>query len=367
MAIAVVSGAIASALYLLPRQSQVAATPIVGHAYFISGETLEANINIKTMDQLLIDLHDIQSPAPGKNYYAWLLGDKSKTAPIMLATLTVTHGNVHYLYQDKQHTNLFAVASRFLITEEDASKTPTIPSSDTSAWRYYAEITQAPTNGGTAQSNFVDHLRALLVVDPQLNALGLKGGIDAWQLENTGKILEWATSARDYWKTRGFQLMRNQFIRILDYLDGAAYVQIDVPANTPLLLNPQVALLEFDPQTQAPPGFQANIDSQLQGMLNAPGVSSSQRSIIAQINTEMDHVTGWLMQVRQYARQLIHMTSTQLALPSTLDLLDDMATQALYAYIGRLAPDTNQIQGGAVQIGYDLQHLSNFDISAYNA
>ena len=369
MAIAVVSGAILSVLYLLPKQSPAAASPIIGHAYFISSETLQENIDIKSMDELLIDLHGIQPPAPGKNYYAWLLGDKSnsKIAPILLATLSVTRGSVHYLYQDKQHTNLFAIASRLLITEEDANQVPGSPSKDTSTWRFYAELSQAPANGTTAPSSYLDHLRGLLVADPQLDTLGLKGGLDAWQIENIGKILEWAASARDYWKTQGFELMRNQFIRILDYLDGAAYVQIDVPPNTRLLLDPKVALLEFDPQTQVPPGYQANIASHLQGLLNAPGVSDSERSIITQINTEMDHVTDWLKQVRQYARQLVHMTNTQWGLRSTLDLLDSMATQALYAYIGRLAPDTDQIQGGAVQIGYDLQSLTNFDISPYNA
>ena len=368
MALLLVSGGIFSALYLLQKQSPVVASiPIAGHAYFISGETLQANIDIQSMDELLIDLHGIQSPVAGKNYYAWLLGDKSnsKTAPILLATLAVKNGNAHYLYQDMQHTNLLAVGSRFLVTEENANPVPTSPTSDTRAWRYYAELTQEPTNGSAAQGSFLDHLRSLLVGDAQLDALGLPGGIDAWELRNTGKILEWATSARDYWTSKAFQLMHSQFIRILDYLDSAAYVQVDVPANTPLLADPKVALLELDPQMQTPQGFQASIDTHLQDMLNAPGISSSERSIITQISTETGHVTGWLEQVRQYAHQLIHMSNAALSLPSTLDLLDNMATQALYAYIGRLAPDTNQVEGGAVQMSYDLQRLSTFEITPY--
>jgi serine/threonine protein kinase len=365
--------------YLSHKQNSVVVPPVVGHAFFTSSGVLNNNTGvlnnntvIKPMDELLIDLHNLHAPAPGKNYYAWLLGDKknSQSSSLLLTTFMLNGSNAHFLYKAPQHQDLLANFSRFLITEEDASTMPAQPSTDASTWRYYAELTQspAPANVDSARLSFLDHLRYLLVGDPQLQTLGLTGGLESWQLRNIGKILEWSTSARDYWKSQkgpALQLMRNHFIRILDYLDSAGYVQIDVPANTSPLVDARVALLELDQQTQSPPGLTASISSHLKNMINDPGVSTSTRNLLGQINTEMSDVTGWLQQVRRYARQLIHLTDDSLILPSTLDLLDAMATQALYAYIGRLAPDTNQIQGGAVQIDYGLQHLSNFNIRPY--
>jgi hypothetical protein len=100
-------------------------------------------------------------------------------------------------------------------------------------------------------------------------------------------------------------------------------------------------------------------------MQNAPGVTDEQRQIIYQLNQELNNMNSWLSQVRQDAIKLEHMTDTELLLPSSLSLLNDMTAQALYAYIGRLAPDTNQVQGGAVQVGYDLQRLTHFDIRPF--
>jgi len=101
-------------------------------------------------------------------------------------------------------------------------------------------------------------------------------------------------------------------------------------------------------------------------MLKSPDITDEQRRSIHELNSELNNVKSWLSQVHQDAITLAHRTDADLLLPSSLSLLDDIAAQALYAYIGRLAPDTNQIQGGVVQIGYGLQRLSRFDVRPAN-
>jgi hypothetical protein len=53
----------------------------------------------------------------------------------------------------------------------------------------------------------------------------------------------------------------------------------------------------------------------------------------------------------------------QIALSSTQDLLEDLATYATYAYIGRLDPTTNKVVPGILKAHYDIQKLAAFDIT----
>src|SRR5207253_4185034 len=53
--------------------------PVVGHVYFLSSGKLYANNNQGIYDEVLIDLHHIAAPDPGKSYYAWLLSDANKS------------------------------------------------------------------------------------------------------------------------------------------------------------------------------------------------------------------------------------------------------------------------------------------------
>src|SRR5881296_2871492 len=73
------------ALFVFTHRSAATATktassstsPIVGHVYFLSSGQLYVHNNQGINDQVLIDLHHLAPPAPGKRYYAWLLGDKN--------------------------------------------------------------------------------------------------------------------------------------------------------------------------------------------------------------------------------------------------------------------------------------------------
>src|SRR5207237_832892 len=59
--------------------TQVTGMVVVGHVYFLSSGQLYVNNNQGIYDQVLIDLHNIAAPSPGKSYYAWLLGDSNQS------------------------------------------------------------------------------------------------------------------------------------------------------------------------------------------------------------------------------------------------------------------------------------------------
>lgn len=372
LAILLLIGAILSALYLFAgNKPTTSAKPIVGSVFFASSGQLGPNNTQGINDQLQIDLRGVPAPAAGKNYYGWLLSDTrdSETTAILLGALPMSKGIIHTTYPgDTHHTNLLEHYSQFLITEESTDTPPVNPSPDHSTWRYYALIPQTPNPADPNQASMLDHLRYLLSSDPVLEAQNLHGGLDIWLLKNTEKIMEWAGAARDDWHRGDAVGMSRQFVRILAYLDGASYVQQDVPTGTALQLGnlpaAHLGLLQLDPN-QNPPGYVYSIGTRMSGILNSAGVTPSQRQLIERANTAVNNVTKWLIQVRQDAKQLILMNNTQLLQPGTLSLLDDMAAQALYAYTGQLDPTTNQVQEGAVQIHYALQALAHFDVTPY--
>jgi hypothetical protein len=74
-----------------------------------------------------------------------------------------------------------------------------------------------------------------------------------------------------------------------------------------------------------------------------------------------------LQQMRQDALQLVHMTNQQLAQPSALALVSDMALQARYAYAGQTDPITGQNQEGAIWVYNNVQRLATFDVTPYSS
>ena len=374
----VLLGAGLSAFFLLPRRSPAPSPPvtgqIVGHAFFVSSGQVNEHSNQGINDEIEVDLQRVPTPGVDKSYYAWLEADKgmNMVAPVLLGSLPIKNGEVHVLYAgDQAHTNLLASMSRLLITEENAHSSPTIPSPDVSAWRYAAELPQAtPTNtpgtgmSGMSELSVLAHLRHLLADAPELNAVGLHGGLDIWLFRNTQKILEWAGSARDEKDTA---LLHRHLVRILDYLDGIPLVRKDAPGE-PVLVNQQIgqiALLDLSQHQM--PSFLYTIDFHLNAMIQSPGFTSEQRKLAIQIDTAIKNITVWLGNVHQDAVQLVRMSPGQLTQPSALSLLDEMTTQALNAFVGRIDPSSGQIQEGVLQAHFNIQHLATFDIQPFSS
>jgi hypothetical protein len=352
------------AFFLYWHQGNAAATNrIVGHAFFVSSGQLNEGNSQGNNDELQIELQNVPAPAPGEKYYAWLLSDASRSPMtfISLGALPVNHGSVDFRYPgDQQHTNLIAVTSRLLITEESAAVVPKQPSSDRSTWRYYAELPQQPAA--------LASLRALLGGGTSLQSLGIQGGLNIQQLKNTAKVLEWVYSARDSWDSKDTGFIHRQIVRALDYLDGVGAVQADVPPGTPLLVDAslaQVPLLASVPN-QIPDSYPHLINNQLARLLSAPGVTDDMRTLATQSQQALSqNVQPGLMRVRQDARQLVQMTDAQLVQPSALLLLDDMVAAANFVFVGRLDPATNNVQPGVVQIFYNIQRLATYDVTVY--
>jgi len=116
---------------------------VVGQIMFINSPNAAHN----TYDQLRVTLNNIPPPPAGKTYYAWLENSNSEASQIPHWALQVSNGSVHNLYPgNAQHTDLFAQSATFLITEEDATPTPTIPFPELSTHLYYAIITHTSSS-----------------------------------------------------------------------------------------------------------------------------------------------------------------------------------------------------------------------------
>lgn len=352
--------------------------PIAGYAFFASSGLLGNSGNQGIADRLQIDLQNISPPQSGKSYYAWLEGDSdilTDPLPILLGTLTVQNGHATAFYAgDTEHTNLLVNYSRLLVTEEDSSTPPSSPSLDPSAHRFYAAFSQQGHSSDPKNPSFsvLDHFRHLLAQDPKLKAVGITGGLDIWLFRNVEKIVEAAGSARDAQPRGDIPQVQRQLIRILDYLDGDKYILTEnLPSNLPtILIDPtsaHVALLEFDIQNQQPPGYLRHIGTHLREASQLPASTSEQRAIAIEMNKAIDNVQAWLNIVHDDAAKLIHMTPTQLAQPDTLALLNDLATQANYAFVGQIDPNTTIVKEGVVQIHYNSQRLATFTVTACTA
>ncbi len=376
----VVSLLLAASALLLPillaQPGQLATTShpgkaasIVGRVLFTSSGQLDPTSSEGLNDVVHLDLGGLTPPALGKSDYAWLLPDVShnEQQPVLLGRLQILRGSAQLTYTSLEHANVLATYSRFLVTEQAANEEPIVPSLDPATWRYAGSIPDTPTPDDANHYSLLSHLRHLLAKDPTIERIGLSGGLDIWLYRNTGKILEWSSAARDDWAggQASLALMRRQVDRVLDYLDGAAFVWRDVPPDTPLLVDPKagrIGLLEFD-QGQNPPGYLAHIDLHLVGYSHSPGVTADQKRLATRIDAMLIAVTALLWKVHADAAQLSKMSDTALLTPQALSLLNDMYTNANDAFVGQPDPATGSVQGGITQIHDELQRLSTIQVS----
>jgi len=374
-------GTIGTLLLASQDNKSASQNQVVGHAYFENSGQFNVNGPQGINDELQLTLSGIPNPPSGKTYYAWLLADKSisESLPISLGPLRVDHGTIQLLYHgDAQHTNLLGVASRFLITIEDTQRPTSNPLIDTTTWRYYADIPEIPSPTDKLHFSMLDHLRHLLVESPELRIRGLHGGLAFWFVKNTFAVVEAANSAREALHTSDISTLRNQVIRILDYLDGSSFVHTDVPHGTPLLADvraSQVALLGPSPNNPPPPGYTFGdepppgyvylISEHMSGAIESPQTTPDQKSLAVKINNALDAEINILSQARQNAKQLLAMNNAQLLQPAALSILNDLAAQAQNAYTGQINPTTGQSEGGALWIYNNLQRLVAFYILPY--
>jgi len=398
-AIVIIVGASLGTFFLISHQNSAEGLPgpAGGTAFFYSSGQINPSNSQGIEDGIQVTLKNISSPATGKSYYAWLLSDiptstttpvstpvstptgkagGSTTCPTGASTLSTAHplylgrvapdnGTVNFHYVDPLHNNLLQLYSRFLITEENANTTPVSPSPDQHAWRYYAQFPQTIEHVGQCFSA-LDYIRHLLVEGRLLHNLGLHGGLDVQIVLHTLKILEWAGSAKD---DADANLQHRQVIRILDYLDGAVVVKHDAPGE-PLLVDKtlaQVPLLNpLKLQTAGSSSYLERTDFQLIGLISAPGATPQLHGQARSTEAALANLQSWLEQVRTDAikleRSFQQFGAQWIQQPQTPNLLAGMQTYANYAVVGRLDPNANQVQPGAIEIHYSIQQFATLNV-----
>ncbi len=378
--------AVGTGYFLLAQQGTVTAIPasaapsITGHVYFLSSEQLSENSSQGIDDEVRVELSHVSNPAAHKSYYAWLLGDKSQeeTSTVCLGVLTVNNGAVHLFYPgDVQHTNLLQIMSRFLVTEEDSGTgNPVSPSLDTTVWRYYAEFSQAlppltMANSSSPRYSFLNHLRHLLAAEPVLDTMALPGGLNNWFYRNTGKLLEWTSSTRESWEeVHDMNFIRRQTIRTLTYLDGTAFIQTDLPPNTPLGTEERLArmgLVQVAGPNQNPPNYIESIAVHLDGVTHSANASPSLYKNATELIAALNNVRNWMNNLRQDAIQLIKMSNQQMGQPQGFSVLNDMIANANRAYGGQVDPVTGEMHEGVTWLHTHMQELAVLDVTPYKS
>jgi hypothetical protein len=359
-----------------------AATPkVVGHGYFVSSGQINETMGTQGInDQFQVELNNIADPAPDKSYYGWLLPDKTQieSPVVFLGRLKVEQGTIKLLYKDEQqHTNLLAIISRFLITEEPATITPTVPSPDLATWRYYAELPQDANANGKSNSNMLSHFRHLLVQSPELKARNLHGGLTIWLSQNTLRVLSLANNARAAWQAKEYATARAQLVRIVDYLDGKDLARANLP-GTSMLVNPvdaQIPLLgvpkndpeadEYAHKDKMQPGYVYITGLHLSGLAQMSAATDEQRKLTSRILDALNKVGHDLEEVHKYAVDLALLPDAQFAKAASLTNLNNVVTYAQSAYAGHLNQESGQTQGGVVWIFGNVQRLADFTVKTY--
>jgi hypothetical protein len=345
----------------------------VGSLTFLSSEQLNENTSQGIDDEVQISLHSLGQPAPGKSYYAWLLGDKDQleSRTMLLGKLNVVNGVASMLYPgDGLHTNLLQFTSRFLVTEEASNPQPLLPTPDSGSWRYAGNVPAAPDPKDAHHFSFLNHLRHLLADEPVLDELELPGGLNNWFTRNSEKLIEWTSSARDRWQdTHNLTFVRNEAIQILAYLDGMSFLVQELPpalaGSVPVTLDTHLAalgLLNVRGPNQNPPAYIDQIVYHLNGLINAPGSPVRIRNTSTSLLAALSSVTAWLQALRKDDRQLLALNTMQLGQPAALSLLDDMVLQASNAYTGGSDPSTGQFKQGVVWIHRQLQSMATINV-----
>jgi eukaryotic-like serine/threonine-protein kinase len=124
-----------------------------------------------------------------------------------------------------------------------------------------------------------------------------------------------------------------------------------------------VALLEFDPLHQQPPGYLDHIGTHLRELASSPSVTAAQRTLAITIGKAINNVQAWLELVHSDAKQLVNMNNSQLSQPAASELLNHMLTQAQFALAGQFEPNTSTVKEGVAQIHDNLQRLATFDVT----
>ncbi|HEX7737972.1 MAG TPA: protein kinase [Ktedonobacteraceae bacterium] len=360
-----------------PRAGSVTTgNTIVGQAFFLSTGNGPGAQNQGINDRFQISLSGLSAPAAGKQYYAWLLPDKTQAeaSARFVGSLQINSGSAILSYTDPQHSNLVGQFSRFLVTEEASSPVPISPALDQQTWRYYGEIPQSAatatcTGVAVTQLSVLCHLRHLLSGDPDLAKVNLQGGLNFWLQHNVGELAKWAQETVDHSSPVD---VRHKLMNILYILDGPSCIQQDLQqaaAGADNVIDdhslPTVAAIPLldCAQTSTLPGFVTHIDNHLNAMLQSQGVSDNQKKLAHQINPELNTIASWLKQAQADALKLLGMSDVQLTRSDAVNLRSELDTLASQIQGGGTDATTGAQDPGVQAISAQIQQLAKLNVS----
>lgn len=356
-----------------------AASNVVGQAFFTSSGTgLGAN-NLGLNDTLQVSLTSIPQPPASKQYYAWLLPDiaQVESSPRALGSLQWSDNSATLpnAYTDPQHANLIGLFSRLLVTEEDAQPVPQSPSLDTSKWRYYAQMPQSSTmqdcQVALNQLSVLCHVRHLLAGDPDVAKVHLQGGLNFWFLNNVEEIQKWAQEATSHSVATD---IRHKIVNILIMLDGLACSQQDLQHAAQGMDNtpddgrlPTVAAIPLLSCSLTPdlPSYMLHIDNHLNAIVSVSSVLSQQKTLAAQVVTELNTLNTWLEEMHNDAMQLLEMNNDQLIQLNGQNKRSALSTLATNVLSGGTDPSTGRAEVGAANVSNQIQQMATLYIMLY--
>ncbi|GCE47348.1 serine/threonine protein kinase [Thermosporothrix hazakensis] len=343
---------------------------VLGYASFSSSHLFEVKKDGRgNNDQMTVTLSNLEKqPAAGSSFYAWLLPDKgmSLASALLLGKLQLgDDGKATLFYQDKQQTNLFLRMSRLVVTEEPDPSPPQKLTTDTSKWRYYAEMPQSVGNDKT----LLQQMRALLVQSPELKTYGIEAGLSGQMLQNMQNLFALSTHIYSV-QLDGTQAtswdptsLRQELAKLLIYLEG--YEQGTKDAS-PI----SVTLSESEKQAtqlglvSGSKNYLGLLEQHLENMRQSPNLLQEHQEKLSTLRQEVKVQRQWLMQILNDAKQAVKMSDKQL---TSTGVFVDIARYGSYAYTGCVEEKNNQKQPGFVEIYVQTQDLAALPLLSYAA
>ncbi len=298
-------------------------------------------------DTLRLDLQNIDAPAQGKIYQAWLQDINHHT--LSLGTVAVNNTTATLLYNGNiQHSNLVALTQAIIVTTENTGNASATPQGDV--------VYKATFDSPSAQ-----YIRNILYQTP-----GMPNNTSAiLEMFNTIKsINDKAGSLVDSINgTHDYALAKRQAIRILELVDGTNYAKAsgDLPKSIPSQVQAPLGILSSPAQA----GYLDLLATQLDKVQANSGNNATIQQHVQNVKNAIADLRDWIQQLRNYDVPLVQAKNiAATALANNALQVQQLASDS---YTGRTLPPNDgprPIPGSAGgYIAYlECQYLATLDV-----
>lgn len=333
----VLGGAFLGTFWLQSHNTQPTATINNTTRVFFQDDALGHN------DVLHIQIDQIDTPAQGKVYFAWLeTGDK----PLPLGALPLQNNAVAYTYPgDTKHTDLLNIARGALITLEQANTLPQAPGQQ---HIYHGvldpKVATAVKNILSSTPGLENNQSVIVTLFETIKSMNDKTGSIADTLQN---------------HTQDKALAMRQATRVIEMLDGSSYARQsgDLPQNVPSQLSIARGLLTSPNQK----GYLDILDEQVQQVKQVAGGNKELLQRVQNTEYAIQDLRDWLQKVR--SNDVLLLKAADLADPANLSIALQLKQAAADSYTGRTVPPNQSPQplpgsAGANQAYTECQYMA---------